>query len=153
MKRFRFSLQTLLNVKESLKKQRQAELAAAKTYAEQCRSALEQSKRHLRERMREMAEKTAGMDVEEMKVYAKHFVFVRDRIEQQKEVLSEAMEEVRRRQQAVIEMMQEVKILEKLREKQYLAYLEEVKVEQEKEIGDFVSFMVGSAETASEGER
>lgn len=143
MKKFKFSLQVLLNIKEAKEKQQKTELAEAERLLRLARdelTALVEEFRAVRDGFNEKLQK--GSDVNELTTFTAYFTYLRERIQLQQLKVRQAEAEKRKRQQALIITMTEVKALVKLKETQYENYLLELKVEQEKEIGDFVSFKV-----------
>ena len=78
-----------------------------------------------------------GQALNEHDVY---FRFLRDALKELRERIVKAEELVRKCQDQLIITMKELKTYKKLREEQYARYLKEVQAEEEKEMGDFVSF-------------
>jgi flagellar FliJ protein len=143
MKRFVFRLATLLRVKESLEKEQKAKLMEIR---ERLRR-LEDELAAMRARQAELSEMYAketrtGITGDRMQSYMFYFDHMRDTIVEQNERIREADEERLRRQDALLRTMKEIKTLNKLKETQYAEYLEEVAKEEEKAIGDIVSFKV-----------
>ncbi len=143
MKKFKFTLATLLKIKEAQEKQRKQEFAEAERLLRAAQDELAALCAEFENKRAEYNEKLkTGVDVNDMQAYSLYFTYLRERTDLQKLKVRQAEEERLRRQKALIEAMTEVKALNKLKETQYEAYLQELKVEQEKEIGDFVSFNV-----------
>lgn len=143
MKKFKFTLATLLKIKEANEKQKKQELAKAQRALELAKEELVALQAEFEQKRQEYNEllKT-GADVTDMQAYSQYFVYLRERIELTRVKIRKAEQERDKRQRALIEAMTEVKALNKLKEAQYEAYQLEMKMEQEKEIGDFVSFQV-----------
>ncbi len=143
MKKFKFTLATLLKIKEAQEKQKKLELAEAERLLRAAIDELEALYAAFETKRAEYSEKLkTGADVNDLQSFSRYFTYLRERTELQKVKVKQAEAERLKRQEALIEAMTEVKALNKLKEAQYEAYLQELKVEQEKEIGDFVSFNV-----------
>lgn len=143
MKKFKFTLATLLKIKEANEKQKQQEFAEAQRLlraAQDELAALESEFAQTREQYNESLK--IGLDVIDMQFFSQYFVYLRERIQLAHVKIRQAEAERDRRQRALVEAMTEVKALVKLKEAQLTAYQQELKQEQEKEIGDFVSFQV-----------
>ena len=130
MKKFKFTMQTLLNVKLTLEKQKIGELS-------NCNARIRELERQQEENYALQGEHTAryteileeGLPVAEMRVWRVAFMALRDRIALQAAQIDNAYVERAQIQEALVALMQERKMLEKLREKQ----LEEYKVLQQAE--------------------
>ncbi len=143
MRKFKFTLATLLKIKEAQEKQKKLELAEAERLLRLAREELEALYAAFETKRREYNEKLqTGADVNDLQAFSRYFTYLRERTELQKVKVKQAEAERLKRQQALVEAMTEVKALNKLKEAQYEEYLQELKAEQEKEIGDFVSFNV-----------
>ncbi len=143
MRRFKFTLATLLKIKEALEKQRKQEFAEAERLLRIAQDELAALYAEFESKRAEYNEKLqSGMDVNGLVGFSQYFTYLRERTDLQKIKVRQAEAERLKRQEALIEAMTEVKALNKLKESQYEAYLQELKAEQEKEIGDFVSFNV-----------
>lgn len=141
MKKFVFRLEFLLRVKLSLEKEQKAKLQEIQALLR----SLEAELAAMRERQREQGirfreESAKGISGERMAVYGHYFDHLRDAINEQIRRINEAREEKGRRQAALLRTMKEIKTLRKLRTAQYEEYLAEVAREEEKAIGDIVSF-------------
>ena len=145
MKKFKFTLATLLKVKEALEKQKKQELAEAEQALALARRELEALEGDFERRRQEHnAILQEGADAVELQSFARYFEYLRERIRLQRVKIRQAEAERQRRREALVEAMTEVKALDKLKEAQYEAYKLELKAEQEREIGDFVSFQTVS---------
>ena len=143
MRKFKFTLATLLKIKEAQEKQKKLELAEAERLLRVAREELAALYAEFEAKRAEYNEKLkTGADVNDLQAFSMYFTYLRERTELQKVKVKQAEAERLKRQEALVEAMKGVKALNKLKETQYEAYLQELKVEQEKEIGDFVSFNV-----------
>ncbi len=147
MKRFVFRLEVLLKVKLTLEKEQKAklheiqELLRALT-GELRRMQDEQAK--LSDEYRE--ESSSGITGDRLRVFGLYFDHMREAIKEQNKRIEEARAERMRRQAVLLRTMKEIKALKKLREAQYTEYLAEVAREEEKAIGDIVSFKAAAGE-------
>lgn len=141
MKKFVFALDPLYKVKLTMKDKLQAEYSAAvAAYDEACRQ---------RDRIREQIESETrkfeikaknGMTVADMQAYSR---FLEDLQNMETAACNRAelaRREANRKQTELIGIFKEVKVLEKLREKQYQEYLTEEEKEEKNVIEDILSF-------------
>ena len=142
MKKFIFTLQPLYNYKQTVEKLQKAELKKAQ---QALRELLDEEQRLLmayaeneRSLERALRENTdVGQALTEHDAY---FRFLRDALTEIRERIVKAEELVRKCQELLIITMKELKTYKKLRDEQYADYLKEVQAEEDKEMGDFVSF-------------
>ena len=142
MKKFKFTLQSLYNYKLTVEKLQKAELRKAQ---QALRELLDEEQRLLRayadnERSLERALREnidVGTALTEHDAY---FRFLRDALIEIRERIVKAEELVVKCQEKLIITMKELKTYVKLRNEQYARYLKELQAEEEKEMGDFVSF-------------
>ncbi len=140
MKKFSFSLQSLLDVKLALEKQQESELALAQERLDRLRDALAALRGRLEEerriRMERMRRRT---DAAELHWQDIGFKALFERIERQQETVSVAEEERNRVQKKLVDTMGERKMLERLRDKQMEQYKEDLRREEAVMIDDFLS--------------
>jgi flagellar FliJ protein len=141
MKRFRFTLQALLNVKTTLEKQKIGELAAQNQIIARLEDQLAEMYARLDAAVTEYNDKMAagGMSPGDTAAYGSGFRAMYDRIREQHEKIARAQEVKEQIQRELTELMGERKMLENLREKQYQEYIEEVRREDAKVLDDFMS--------------
>ena len=146
MKRFKFTIQSLLNYKETLERTQKAELRRAQ---QALRELLDEEQRLLRayannERSLERAlriGKNVGAALTEHDAY---FRYLRDALTELRERIAKA-EKVRDRcMEILVKTMREIKTYNKLKEEQFRAYLKEVKAEEDKAVDDLLSFKTAS---------
>lgn len=142
MKKFVFTLETLAHYKETLEKKQKAELAQVMAllkalYEEQAalHAAIEDCAASLLRALQESRDIPAEMERHDL-----YQAFLHDRLEETKQKIIRAEAEKKRVQAVLIITMKEIKALERLREEQYTAYLEEVRQEEAKLINDLISF-------------
>ncbi len=152
MKKFVFSMMSLLKLKISLEKQQKAELAEAEQRLRIFMQELESINERYEGKRREFSElsESGELRATDFLVYAKGFEALRDKQETQRLRIQAAELERERIQKKVIEAMSERKTLERLKEKQYSQYLDECNRENELVIGEFVSYNVTKAENGGE---
>ena len=142
MKRFKFSLQALYNYKQTVEKMQKAELTRAQ---QALRQLLDEESRLLQayadnERSLERALNLNENVAQALSEHDAYFRYLRDALKEIRERIVKAEEAVMRCQERLIITMKELKTYSKLRKEQYQAYLKEVQTEEEKEIGDLVSY-------------
>ncbi len=120
---FRFRLETLLNVKIQLEKSAKNELGVAVTRLEHERRRLADIGRHLEELGDEfVAAVTGNIDSERIRGIRAFIAATENEKERQKHKVKEASDTVDKIRDKVIVLMQERKVLEKLREKEVEAF-------------------------------
>lgn len=146
MKRFQFTLESLERLKNAEREQREAELfktqKALNMLLEQMECLQADLADHARELGRQMDRGLSGMKACEYDNYA---TYLRETMEQLEKRIVQTTAERDARRTALLQTMRELQALDKLRARQYEKYLEEVRREEEKSIGDFVSYQVTSA--------
>lgn len=140
MKKFKFTMQTLLNVKRTLEKQQTGDLAecnarllsAEKTHEELLDNRIQ--KNRLYEKMI-----TEGLTAHDLRLWRNSFEAIKEQIARSADLIIQIEKERDEKQNILLETMRERKMLENLREKQ----LEEYGVEQRREdaamIDEFLS--------------
>jgi len=148
MKKFVFSLQALFEYKLTVEKEQKAELRNAQQrlkelIEEELRllNAYAENERSLEQALRENVNVSAALSEHDA-----YFRFLRDALKEIRERIVRAEKVVAECQARLIVTMREIKTYKKLRTEQYREYLKEVQTEEEKEIGDLVSFNVVSGE-------
>lgn len=146
MKAFKFTLQSLLNVKNTLEKQQKAELAAAEARLRELRQELEVLQLDLENQRQTYLLKVRQGELtpSEMSYWSVGFRAMRERIETQHKKIETAENEKRKIQKKVIETMKERKALEKLKEKQLAEYRMAQKAEDAAITDEFVSNKIHS---------
>ena len=142
MKKFVFTLQALLNYKETVEKTQRAELRRAQQIL---RELLDEEQRLLEAyaQNERSLEKALSDNVNVAIALSEHdayFRFLRDALKELRERIVRAEKVVSECQARLITTMRELKTYNKLRTEQYHEYLKEVQLEEEKEIGDLVSY-------------
>jgi len=148
MKKFKFTLQALFNYKLTVEKMQKADLRRAQ---QALRELIEEEKRLLfayaeNERSLEIALQRNEDVVTALSEHDAFFRFLRDALKEIRRKIELAEEVVARCQERLIITMKELKTYAKLRSEQYQLYLKEAQAEEDKEIGDLLSFNVISEE-------
>ena len=146
MKKFVFSLQSLLNVKLALEKQTKAEMSAAEQRLNGfLRELDEMIARHERQRADYLQKLQRGMPSQEILGYSVGFTAARDNQERQREKIDVAEAEKKRIQKKLVDVMSERKMLEQLKEKKLEEYKVEMKREEAVIVQDFLSGKIAEA--------
>jgi len=143
MKKFAFTLQSVLNVKRALEKQHMGELAATnlrlRGFEERRRELIEREGAQHEEFRLKMEE---GISSAELMMWRDANYAVRERVEYQNTVIEQAEGERLRIEKRLVVLMQERKILEKLREKQFEDYKAEERRAAAAEMTEFMGHSV-----------
>ena len=134
----------MFNYKQTVEKQQKAELRnAQQTLRElldeelKLLEAYAENERSLEKALRENINVAAALSEHDA-----YFRFLRDALKELRERIVKAEIVVSECQTRLIKTMKEIKTYNKLRAEQYEEYQKEVQTEEEKEIGDLVSFKV-----------
>ena len=147
MKKFTFTLQSLLNYKQTLEKTQKVELRKAQ---QALRELLDEEQRLLQaysdnERSLEHALRTGKNIGAALTEHDAYFRYLRDALLELRERIVKA-EQVRDKcMEILVKTMKEIKTYNKLEEEQYREYLKEVSAEENKEIDDLISFKIISS--------
>lgn len=151
MAKFFYRMQNILNIKYKLEEQAKQEFSQAQNRYQQELDRLNGYKRRKQAytaEMREQHEKER-LDLLELDRCNQAIAIMDDRITEQNEVVFRAMADMDRARAKLNEVMQERKTHEKLKEHQFEAFLQELNVEEMKEIDQLVSY---KHNTVEEGE-
>ena len=141
MKKFVFTLQALLNLKQSQEKQERNSLAALTVRLNQLLAEREDMLGRRQRASEAYGERLAsGMRAAETQQYTSYFRMMKDLLAEQDRRIEAARAETEECRRRLVEVLREIHMLENLREKQYQQYQQEMQIEQEKTIGDFVSY-------------
>jgi flagellar protein FliJ len=141
MKKFTFTLHALLHLKESVEKQERNNLAVLTRKLRD----LEAEREAMIARRDGAADNygaklAGGMAVSETQGFTDYFRMMKELLREQEARIVRASGEIEECRKRLVEILKEIRMLEKLREKQYAQYLAEVQAEEERTIGDFVSY-------------
>ena len=147
MKKFRYSMQSLLVIKQKLEDQAKAAYGAAKIRLneEEERLAVLQQKRELyvEEKRQVMASR---LDVPKLNRLQMAVEAMDDRIVRQKQNVKKAEVAMHAAEEKLVESMMERKTQERLRENAFDVYRQEMNAEEQKEIDERTSFRYGTNE-------
>lgn len=140
MKKFKFSLEMVLNYKQQVLEALQGEHAAALSRLREQEQLLERMWQEYREYNEEYCEKkAAGMTISEALSYQSGLRVVESRIQKETEQLERFRKDEERKRERVVEARKETASIEKLREKKLGAYQKAVAKSEELFIEEFVS--------------
>lgn len=140
MKRFAFPLERILNYKRSLYEEARNELARLRHERLTLEQRRDGAERQLYSREAEFHQKAAnGIPMDEVQSYNYYKQSAEYLIQQLDEAIAAKDVEIEKQLQIVIELDQDVKGLEKLREKQWEEYMEETRREEAERISEIVS--------------
>ncbi len=149
MKKFRFTLQSLLSTKISMEKQLKGDISIVEARINGFRQELSAMEEHLVEARKQHNQRVSeGISPQELVLENVGFRALFDRIAQQHEKIEVATQEKARIQQQLFTVMMDRKMLEKLREKQKREYMEDLKKEEAAMMDDFLSSRLGGRDTA-----
>ena len=148
MKKFSFSLQSVLNVKTIQEKQKKAELAEIQNQLNELLAKQADLNKELEDSsIRYSREMQNGMSAPQMAWYVNFADYIKTQLKQLAVRIEETQRNVQIKRAELTALVKEKKTIEKLREEQYRAYLEEVSKEEEKVLGDLISYNM-TTETA-----
>jgi flagellar export protein FliJ len=142
MKKFKFTLQSVFDYIQTVEKSQKADLnnamALVRQLYEQMRMLDEAYERNLAAQ-REALKKNIGLP-EELNKYDAYFRYIRDSKKELLIKIKKAEDERDRCRERLIATRKQINTYAKLRDEQYMLYLKEQRSEEEKEIGDLISF-------------
>ena len=147
MKKFRYSTQSLLVIKQKLEDQAKAAYGAAKLRLNEEEAILlsmeKQREDYVEEKRQVMATR---LDVPKLNRLQAAVEAMDDRIARQKQNVKKAELAVHAAEERLVESMTERKTQERLRENAFEEYRQEMNAEEQKEIDERTSFRYGTAE-------
>jgi len=147
MKKFRYSMQSLLVIKQKLENQAKAAYGAAKLRLNEEEAILlsmeKQREDYVEEKRQVMATR---LDVPKLNRLQAAVEAMDDRIARQKQNVKKAELAVHAAEERLVESMTERKTQERLRENAFEEYRQEMNAEEQKEIDERTSFRYGTAE-------
>jgi flagellar export protein FliJ len=144
VKKFKFTLESVERYKKTVEKLQRAELKEAQNaLRDMYRRDGELAESFENNRRSRVAELRGGAtDAQRLMVYDRFFTQVRDARAALALEIEQATAEVGKREAALLATMRELKVYKKLRERQYAEYMTQMRTEDEKNVGDLVSFDV-----------
>ncbi len=147
MKKFRYSMQSLLVIKQKLEDQAKAAYGAAKlrlNEEEELLLALQQKREAYVEEKREVM--ASRLDVPKLNRLQMAVEAMDDRIARQKQNVKKAEAAMRVAEERLVDSMSERKTQERLRENAFEVYRQEMNAEEQKEIDERTSFRYSGSE-------
>ncbi|MBQ8316132.1 MAG: flagellar export protein FliJ [Lachnospiraceae bacterium] len=147
MKKFRYSMQSLLVIKQKLEDQAKAAYGAAKLRLNEEEERLLAMQRKREEYIEEKRQVMATrLDVPKLNRLQMAVEAMDDQIARQKQNVKKAEMAVRAAEERLVESMTERKTQERLRENAFEEYRQEMNAEEQKEIDERTSFRYGTTE-------
>ena len=145
MAKFRYRMQNILDVKQKLERQAKNEYAAANRQLLDEEEKLEQMKQHairLEDEGRRLvqADRLSIRDIEDNKLSVS---LHKEAMEQQRKAIKKAENVLEEKRLAMVELMQDVKTHDILRERAFQEFLQEEKAEESKQIDQLTSYTYG----------
>ncbi len=139
MKKFFFSLDTVLNYKEQVLDGLKAEHMKVLVEVRNCEAEIDRLENTYQESAKEFDKKKhQGMEVHDMHIYDNFLRGIRVQIVKKQEELTELKQEEERRRAKVVEAKKESSSINKLKEKQFEEYNKQVQKQNEQMIEEFV---------------
>ena len=141
MRRFKFRLQSVLNIKEKKLEDERLKLASIISTLEAQKDVfleLNEKKENLEKELNSTLENSI-LDIQNVVAYKNYINRIEDDIKTQFEIIKKTQIELEEQQMQVNQAYKEVKVLEKLKEKQYNNFLFEYEQNQIKELDDITN--------------
>ena len=139
MKRFRFTLQKLYDVKQSEEKRQRARLKELtqnllnySTQLKANRSIFDAQQSIYREKCK------AGMEMREVRQFGDYLQYLEKEMRRQKNVIASCEKSIGECRSGLLKLINEQHVLERMREEQYIAYMKEVQKSDDRMIEDFM---------------
>jgi flagellar export protein FliJ len=141
MKKFKFTLQTLFDVKQTLKDKLQADFAAAEAAYQAAVDKLTSLVRTYEEELDIFEEKSReGITAHELTSAAAYHEDLRERIRRAEIEAARTLKIANEKREELVTVYKEIKVLEKLYEKQRAEYLKELEKDEAKALDSILSF-------------
>lgn len=138
MKKFVFTMESMLKIKISMEKQLKNKQSQVLSRLKSCFNEI-QGLENKKIEAKESYFSKAGMSVKDMQVFRMHYKSLEDNRLLLKKNAEDIKKELAEVQKQLIDVTIEKKTLEKLKQKQYEKYMYEYNREQEKELDDILS--------------
>lgn len=146
MKKFVFSLNSLFELKKTLKDKAQAEYAAAAAALQNAVKAKEALERLFAEKTAEYEAKLRkGIAVGDIGSYGRFFDELGERIKAAQAEIIRAQRVADAKREELTEVFKEIEVLKKLQKKQYQEYLKEEEKKEKSVLDDIMSFNITEA--------
>lgn len=142
--KFKFTLEAVDKYKKTVERLQRAELKEAQAALRRLYEEDGELARAFEDSARARLAQIRGgaTDAEALMRYDRFFTRIREERARLAESIERATEEVGRREARLLATMRELKVYGKLRARQYAEYLSQLRAEDEKNVGDLVSFDV-----------
>jgi flagellar FliJ protein len=139
MHKFIFSMQTLYDVRSAAEKQARTAYAAARRAVEQAEEALQSCiDERLREEKRLRADGERGISAGDYQSRSAYIELLSERAEELREKLEQARKTAAQKQQILLDLHRDCKMLERVRENQKLEFQKEENIKESKEMDDLL---------------
>lgn len=143
MKKFVFSLNSLYELKKTLKDKIRAEYAAAEAALDKAVKEKELLDRAFAEKNEEYEAKIKkGMVVSDIQSYVNFFEELQEQIRAALQEILRAQKAADEKREELVEVFKEIEVLKKLRHKQYQEYLKEEDKKEKSVLDDIMSFNI-----------
>ena len=135
MKKFRFKLETLLNVTRRKKEDAEIQFAKASRELEEAREQLNVMLEEMQQGHKDYAELTSEgkcISIGTLMTYNSFFNWMRQQIERQQELIMERRAEKQKKLNELLQIMNKLKSIEQLKEKRLRQYKDEILFEESK---------------------
>lgn len=144
MARFRYSLQSVLNIKEKMETQAKQEFSAAKLRLDEENDKLEALYRRKSDYEKEAQKLLCGkLNVQDIEDNKNALLMMEQYIAEQKFQVKKAEEQLEQAREALSEVMKERKMHESLREKAFEDFLQEENKQESKAVDELTSYTFG----------
>ena len=145
MKKFVFTLEKVLSVKEQMYEVKRNELFILHQRLNDIENRIEDNEKEYKKYNEDVNEKLrVGTTAPNIDAYKKYFVVLENEAIRLKKEKEEMNKKIAEKQQEVLDVKTEISGLEKLREKQFAEYNKELQKQQEREIEEFVNEKISS---------
>lgn len=148
MPKFVYRMQNILEIKYKLEEQAKQEYGQIQARLNEAEADLLKLKNMLSEDYENLKEaQSSVLDILEIDILRDGIVYRKDKIEEQRQVVKKLEREVERARMKLNEAMQERKMHEKLKEKQFDAFVKEMNDKESKEVDELVSYTYNDKES------
>ncbi len=148
MPKFVYRMQNILEIKYKLEEQAKQEYGQVQARLNEEEANLSRLKNMLLDDYKNLKEaQSSVLDILEIDILRDGIVYRKDRIKDQEQVVKKLEKEVERARMKLNEAMQERKMHEKLKEKQFDAFVKEMNDKESKEVDELVSYTYNDKES------
>ncbi|TAM61610.1 flagellar export protein FliJ [bacterium] len=136
MKRFTFSLQPVLDVRERRERERMQRLAQAQLELQQAQERLEELDRERQGETRVVRERHSQLELEELQAYYAHLEHLAAESACQRERVAEAQRRVETSRTELIAASTDKRVVERLKERRHEDFLHEERLAEQRQVDD-----------------